>query len=205
MKKLPFKKAEFFASSLKKEEWPNHVKLNGSPIPEIALVGRSNVGKSSLLNHLLQTSKLAKVSSTPGKTQRINFFLIDEEAFLVDLPGYGYAQVSKSIKKEWSMHLEEYLNQRKTLKGVILLLDIRHLPTDEDHSFVAWALFKKIPLVFAFTKTDKVTKHECQLNIKNALKSLYDEETLSNFPIIPYSIKEPKCKNILIETINHLI
>lgn len=202
MKKLPFKKAAFFASSLKKEEWPKYLNKNGSTIPEIALVGRSNVGKSSLLNHLLQTSKLAKVSSTPGKTQRINFFLIDEEAFIVDLPGYGYAQVSKSIKKEWSLHLEEYLNQRNTLKGIILLLDIRHLPTDEDRSFVEWALFKKLPLIFAFTKTDKVKKHEGEVNIKNALNSLYDEETLSRFPIIPYSIKDPKCKNILIENIN---
>ena len=103
---LSFKKAQFVTSALKKDECPEMRDPQGNPLPEMAIVGRSNVGKSSLLNHIMHSKTLAKVSATPGKTQRLNYFLIDEKLLLVDLPGYGYAQVNKAIKRNWASHLE---------------------------------------------------------------------------------------------------
>src|ERR1051326_1001922 len=124
MKKIPFSRGQFAAAAFGEKSFPKMLSLQGSPLPEIVIVGRSNVGKSSLINHLLN-AKLAKTSSTPGKTQSINFYSIDGQAALVDLPGYGYAKVSKPIKEEWAGFIDHYLQNRKELKLILFLIDSR--------------------------------------------------------------------------------
>ena len=129
MKKILFKKGVFLTSALKTSELPE------TDMPEIAVVGRSNVGKSSLINHLLRSKTIVKVSSKPGKTQRINYFVIDNALMLVDLPGYGYAKTSKSIQEEWGVWIDRYLKERK-LKLILFLLDSRRELSDEDQQFL---------------------------------------------------------------------
>src|SRR3990167_7295283 len=123
MKPVPFSKAQFIASAFAEEQCPRLLDPSGNPMPEIALVGRSNVGKSSLINHLLRSPKLAKTSSIPGKTQSINFFSVDDRLALVDLPGYGYAKISKTIVQKWSSLIDSYLQKRSTLKALLFLID----------------------------------------------------------------------------------
>jgi GTP-binding protein len=202
MKKLVFKSARFLTSALKGDECPSLSGKDGTPLPEIAIVGRSNVGKSSLLNHLMQDKTLAKVSSTPGKTQRINYFLIDERLLLVDLPGYGYAKVKKAIKKDWAIHLENYLNTRPSLKLLLFLLDIRRTPNEDDIAFFQWALFRNLPTVLILTKADKLKKREQETQTKHILDLLSREKSLSGFPFVLYSVKDGGCKRQLIEVIN---
>ncbi len=124
--------------------------------PEIAFVGRSNVGKSSAINALLGHKGIARVSSTPGKTRLINFFKINRSFYFVDLPGYGYARVPKAIKASWVSFLEHYLMNRKQLRGVVLLLDARHPPTDLDLQMKVWLEHIEIPLLVVMTKADKI-------------------------------------------------
>ncbi len=200
MKKVPFKQATFITSALKTSELPEVKGHSGKPLDEIALVGRSNVGKSSLLNHLLQKKRLAKVSSTPGKTQRINYFLIDEALLLVDLPGYGFARVSQNVKKDWGKHIEEYLSKRTSLKALIFLLDIRRTPSEEDISLFHWASSRGIPLLIVFTKCDKLKKREIEIQEKRILELLG-----SNFSIVHYSIKDAHCRVNLIREIGNLL
>lgn len=192
MKKLPFKTAEFITSALRPEEYPK------DEFPEIAIVGRSNVGKSSLINHLLRTKLLAKVSSKPGKTQRINYFLIDETFFLVDLPGYGFAKVSKQDQEKWGEYLEKYLNIRP-IKALIFLIDSRRELTDDDLTFLEWAQYKQVPILVILTKSDKLNRNEQQ----KALSRL--KEGLSRFPPLLYSIKEGKCRESLIHMISQIL
>ncbi len=158
-------------------------------LPEIAIVGRSNVGKSSLINHLYNQKNLARVSSTPGKTQLLNFFNVDEKYILVDLPGYGYAKVSKQQKLKWGEDLDNYLKTRP-LKAILLLLDSRHPPTKEDYAFIEWAEHNQKNLILVFTKTDKV-------------KELNEEILgLKRFPSVNYTIKDGKCRKVLLGLIN---
>ncbi|MGI6144028.1 MAG: ribosome biogenesis GTP-binding protein YihA/YsxC [bacterium] len=127
-------------------------------LPEIAFVGRSNVGKSSLLNSLAQRKNLAKVSQTPGKTRLINFFRINNHCFFVDLPGYGFARVPKSVKEHWSKLLDHYLRNRKELVGVVQLVDLRHPPSAEDCQMFAWLQNYGIPVFVVGTKADKLPR-----------------------------------------------
>lgn len=127
-------------------------------LPEIAFSGRSNVGKSSLLNRLVRRKALARVSKTPGKTREINFFRVNQELVLVDLPGYGFARVSKERKAEWRPLIEGYLTDSAPLRGVVQLLDIRHEPTADDLQMVDFLAGLGAPTIFALTKTDKLTK-----------------------------------------------
>ncbi len=154
-----FAKAEFITSAATNSQYPSVVDEGGNPLPELAVVGRSNVGKSSLINHLTQNKKLARVSSTPGKTQLINFFNLDEELILVDLPGYGFAKVPKTIRDDWSALIQNYLENRNELKLILLLCDARHPPTKDDLLFVQWAKHYQKPLILLFTKTDKLNKN----------------------------------------------
>lgn len=199
---LSFKKAQFVTSALKKDECPEMRDPQGNPLPEMAIVGRSNVGKSSLLNHLMHSKTLAKVSATPGKTQRLNYFLIDEKLLLVDLPGYGYAKVNKAIKRNWASHLEGYLNNRKSLKLLLLLLDIRRIPNEDDLAFLEWANYRSLPTVLILTKNDKLNQRERKKQTDAILKYLEEEKSLSGLPLVHYSVKEGKCKYKLIDTIN---
>jgi GTP-binding protein len=146
------KSAEFVTSAVKPAHYPS------PEFPEVAFAGRSNVGKSSLINTLVRRKHLVKTSSTPGRTQLINFFLINGDLSLVDLPGYGYAKVPQSVKKQWGPMVETYLSRRPCLKAVVLLMDIRRTPRAEESQFMEWLHHYGIPFILVLTKTDKLSK-----------------------------------------------
>ncbi|BCG48956.1 GTP-binding protein EngB [Citrifermentans bremense] len=148
------KQTEFIKSATKPSHYPE-----GS-LPEIAFAGRSNVGKSSLVNVLVNRKNLVRTSSTPGRTQLINFFQVNDDFMLVDLPGYGYAKVPLAVKKEWRPMMETYLSKRRNLRGVVLILDIRRTPTEEDQQMLAWLRAFSVPPIIVITKCDKVSKNE---------------------------------------------
>ncbi len=169
------KQSEFIKSAVTEEQYPLDDKF------EIAFVGRSNVGKSSLINALTNRRKLAKTSSTPGRTRLINFFLINESFYLVDLPGYGYAKVSKKEREAWGKIIETYLRNRKQLKRVVLLVDSRHKPTEDDILMYEWIKYYQYDLVVVATKSDKLSKNELKKNInviRQTLKMDKDQELL---------------------------
>jgi GTP-binding protein len=152
-------------------------------LPEIAFAGRSNVGKSSLINRLLRRSKAARVSNTPGRTREINFFRINNQFVLVDLPGYGYARVSKDRKAEWKPMIEGYLRARATLRGIVQLLDIRHDPTNDDIQMLDFLVEVGVPTMIVMTKTDKLNKSQAATRIAAIVASLgLDEDQ-----VIPFS------------------
>lgn len=147
-------------------------------LPEFAFIGRSNVGKSSLLNMLVKRKALAKTSVKPGKTQTINHFLVNNAWYLVDLPGYGYASVSKTLKEGFGRMIEEYVTKRETLHCLFILIDSRLEPQKIDLSFIQWAGEKGIPLCLLFTKTDKLSHGQLQKNFsiyQRTLKQSWDE------------------------------
>lgn len=146
--------ANFEISAVKPEQYPS------STIPEIAFLGRSNVGKSSFINALLNRKNIARISSSPGKTRTINFFNIDDKLYFVDLPGYGYATVSKTEKASWGVMIEKYLKSRGQLRLVCLLVDIRHKPSADDKLMYDWILSSNIPHVIIMTKSDKITHRQ---------------------------------------------
>lgn len=148
--------------------------------PEFAFIGRSNVGKSSLINMLTGKKKLAKTSSTPGKTQLINHFIINEEWYLVDLPGYGYAKASKKSRSSWEKFIAEYLLHRESLMTTFVLIDARLEPQKIDLEFMNWCGEKGIPFSIIFTKTDKLSSSALQKNIAN-----YKKQILKQWEEIP--------------------
>jgi len=160
------KKAEYVISAVSPKQYP------AGNLPEIALVGRSNVGKSSLINKLVNRKNLAKTSSKPGKTRTMNFYLINDEFYFVDLPGYGYAQVSKEMKSAWGKMIETYLTKRANLKGVIQLIDFRHLPTADDLMMWEWLKYYSLPVIHVGTKLDKVPRSQWARKKKEIIQSL---------------------------------
>ena len=192
MKKIPFTRGEFAAAVFDVKGFPV------LSLPEIAIVGRSNVGKSTLINHLLN-AKLAKTSSIPGKTQSINFYKVDEQIALVDLPGYGYAKVSKPVKDHWAGLIDNYLEERKELKLILFLIDSRRDLTDEDRAFAEWAAFHKKQVLFIFTKSDKISAGEIQKRLQAA------SEELNSAIFLSYSIKHPHARMDLIKSINGIL
>lgn len=172
---------------------------HGKPLNEVAIVGRSNVGKSSLINHLLKQKSVARVSSKPGKTIALNFFNIDDALILVDLPGYGYAARSQMDQLSWSESIDTYFKKRKSLKLILLLVDSRRNLTEEDAQVIRWALGHQKELLLVFTKADTLTPRE-----KNRI-----EEKIASFqPTVTamyYSIKEGKSRDILISKINQYV
>ncbi|MDP7417865.1 MAG: ribosome biogenesis GTP-binding protein YihA/YsxC [Desulfobacterales bacterium] len=168
--------AHFVTSAVQSPQYPSGI------LPEIAFSGRSNVGKSSLINTLLNRKHLVKTSSTPGRTRLINFFEINASFLFVDLPGYGYAKVPISEKKKWRPMIETYLSTRKTLKGVILVLDIRRVPGQKEHQFIDWLCHFNIPKMLVITKSDKLSKPNRIKNRKSIAESLsVDENELTLF------------------------
>jgi len=149
---MKIKSAEFITSAVKPSQYPP------TGLPEIAFAGRSNVGKSSLINTLINRKRLVKTSSTPGRTQLINFFLVNKEFSFVDLPGYGYAKVPASVQKNWGPMIETYLTFRKTLKGVVLIMDLRRIPGKYETDIMDWLYHYDIPAVLVLTKADKLSK-----------------------------------------------
>lgn len=165
------KKSEFIISAVKKDQYP----IDGRN--EIAFVGRSNVGKSSIINALTNRRKLAKVSQTPGKTRLINFFLINDDFHLVDLPGYGYAKVSKTEKASWGKTIETYLTDREELKRVILLVDSRHKPTGDDILMYDWIKHFNYDCVVIATKSDKLSNNDLVKSRKLIKETLKLDDT----------------------------
>lgn len=189
--------AEITVSAVKKEQYPK------TELPEFAFAGRSNVGKSSLINKLLGRRSLARVSATPGKTVTINFYNIDNSIFLVDLPGYGYAKRSREDIEKWGSMIEDYLNGRKQLKKVILLVDSRHEPTTDDKMMLEWIRTSKSGgAVVIATKTDKLNKKELKENLKMIEKEL---ELSQNDLLIPFSTKNDEGKTMVWEMIESMI
>ncbi len=138
--------------------------LPESDYPEVAFAGRSNVGKSSLINKLINRKGLVKVSSKPGKTQSLNFFLVEDRYHLVDLPGYGYAKVPRDVQKHWQDLITEYLETRENLRCVVVIMDLRHGLKELDRDLSAWLKAKNIPLLPVYTKADKLSKNEQHRN-----------------------------------------
>lgn len=167
--------ADFILSAFDRRHWVTDVR------PEIAFLGRSNVGKSSLLNSLLLRKGLARTSNTPGRTQSINFFLINEKFYFSDLPGYGYARVSKSTRAEWGKLAEEYLSDREQLSLCIQLVDSRHAPTPLDIQLNEWLVFNQKPHLIVATKTDKLSRNDLTKSLAAA------EKALSGAKILTYS------------------
>jgi GTP-binding protein len=163
---MKIKKAEFTISNTDIEKCPK------PSMPEYAFIGRSNVGKSSLINMLTDRKSLAKISGKPGKTQLINHFLINEDWYLVDLPGYGYASVSKGQRLEFAKFIKKYLETRESLMCLFVLLDSRHKPQKIDLEFMQWLGEKGIPFVMCFTKQDKLSKTESAKNLAHYKKEM---------------------------------
>ena len=163
---MQIKSAEFVKSS------PNVKDCPTPNMPEYAFIGRSNVGKSSLINHLTGRRKLAKTSSTPGKTQLINHFVINDQWYLVDLPGYGWAQTSKTNKAAWKKMINSYLEERVNLACVFVLVDSRHEAQVIDLEFMQWLGEAEIPFSIVFTKIDKLRKNQVQSNITSYKKTM---------------------------------
>lgn len=152
--------AEFIISAVGPDQYPNDA------LPEIALAGRSNVGKSSLINRMINRKNLARTSSTPGKTQHMNYYRINEGMYFVDFPGYGYAKVSKTQRAVWGKMVEKYLSERETLKLVLLIVDLRHEPTSNDKMMFDWLKHYDLPLCVVATKADKIPKTRWPKHIK---------------------------------------
>lgn len=169
---MQIKSAQFIVSNTEVEKCPPEKR------PEFAFIGRSNVGKSSLINALCNQKKLAKTSSRPGKTQLINHFLINEQWYLVDLPGYGYAKVSKVQKKKFQSYIESYFRKRTQLLLTFVLLDIRHPAQPIDLEFIAWLGRHEIPFYLVFTKADKLSLNAIESNVvayQKVLKKDWEE------------------------------
>lgn len=171
---MEIKEARFVVSNTDVKKCPPPNK------PEYAFIGRSNVGKSSLINRLTNKKSLAKISGKPGKTRLINHYLINEEWYLVDLPGYGYAEVPKSERLKWEQFIKRYILQRENLYCLFVLIDSRHEPQKPDLDFMEWLGISQIPFTIIFTKTDKLKPEELEANLKK-----YEEKMFETWETMP--------------------
>eukprot|EP00274_Cyanoptyche_gloeocystis_P003473 CAMPEP_0196663374 /NCGR_PEP_ID=MMETSP1086-20130531/52613_1 /TAXON_ID=77921 /ORGANISM="Cyanoptyche gloeocystis , Strain SAG4.97" /LENGTH=297 /DNA_ID=CAMNT_0041999159 /DNA_START=174 /DNA_END=1062 /DNA_ORIENTATION=- len=187
VRKFLFADVEFVKSAVNAEDYPLIKDSKGRTMPEVAIAGRSNVGKSSMINHLVKRKSLARTSSTPGATRHINFYSSKNELVLVDLPGYGFASVSSAEKESWGEMCERYLASREPLKAMLLLVDVRRDPTPDDMQLRDWAMqvFEK-PCVLVLTKCDQVPPSRLQSQTESVLRA-YGWEAL---PFVNYSIKD---------------
>lgn len=158
--------SDIVISAVKPEQYPN------TPIPEFALAGRSNVGKSSFINKLINRKNLARTSSKPGKTQTLNFYIINEAMHFVDVPGYGYAKVSKSERDAWGRMIETYFTSREQLRAAILVVDLRHPPTKDDIAMYEFLKHYDLPRIVIATKADKIPKGKWQKHLKITRQTL---------------------------------
>ncbi|HBA64093.1 MAG TPA: YihA family ribosome biogenesis GTP-binding protein [Lachnospiraceae bacterium] len=173
-------------------------KLPDNQLPEIAFAGKSNVGKSSLINAMLNRKSLARVSATPGKTQTINFYNINEQMYLVDLPGYGYAKVSEQEKARWGKLIERYLHGSKKLKAVFLLVDIRHTPSANDKMMYEWIVDQGYYPIIIATKLDKIKRSQVAKNVKAIKEGL---ALVPGTEVIPFSSETKQGRDELWELI----
>lgn len=192
---MKIKSASFIATAVRPSQYPS------PELPEIAFAGRSNVGKSALINQLLNRKKLVKTSATPGRTQCINFFLVNNAFYFVDLPGYGYAKVPANIQKRWGPMVEQYLKRRDSLKSVILILDIRRVPTKEDLQLLSWLHHYNIPAPVVLTKADKLTKNKQYQQTKEIAQEL----ACTTEELVVFSSKSGQGKDLLWRRIKSLL
>ena len=174
-------------------------KLPENTLPEFAFAGKSNVGKSSLINALMNRKAYARTSSQPGKTQTINFYKVNREMYLVDLPGYGYARVSQSEKEKWGKMIERYLHTSRNLKAVFLLIDIRHAPSANDCQMYEWILHNGFRPIIIATKLDKLKRSQVQKNLKILREGLRLEKDVT---VIPFSAETKQGREEIWELID---
>ncbi|ELV0634746.1 YihA family ribosome biogenesis GTP-binding protein [Listeria monocytogenes] len=157
---------ELIISAVRPEEYPE------TDLPEYALAGRSNVGKSSFINTMIRRKSMARISQKPGKTQTLNFYKIEEALFFVDVPGYGFAKVSKTEREKWGVMIETYITSREQLRGVIQIVDLRHKPTEDDRMMYEFLKYYDIPVIVVATKADKIPRSKWQKNAKIVRETL---------------------------------
>ena len=189
------KSAEFVKSAVTPETYPK------PDLPEIAFAGRSNVGKSSLINVLVNRKRLVKTSATPGRTQLLNFFRINDHICFVDLPGYGYAKVPEAVRRRWGPMVEDYLAKRRCLKGVVLILDVRRTPKREEIDLLQWLADRRIPSAIVLTKSDKLSKQRRQQQRRIAAETL----ALPGSDLLLFSAKTRAGRNELWARIRKLV
>jgi len=194
--RLVIRNVEFIGGMSEKRGWRPE-----SSLPEIAFAGRSNVGKSSLLNALVRRKSFARVSRTPGRTREINFFRVNNAFVLVDLPGYGYARISKEQKAEWKPLIEAYLRRTSQLRGIVLLLDIRREPSDDDRAMLNFLAELEVPTIVALTKTDKLSK----LAARERVAEISGALSLESDQVIPFSVNSGEGRVELLEAITDLV
>ena len=176
--------------------------LPDTELPEVAFAGKSNVGKSSLINALMNRKALARTSASPGKTQTINFYNINDAMYLVDLPGYGYAKVSQSVKEQWGKLIERYLQKSKQLKAVFLLIDIRHDPSANDKMMYDWIVHNGYQPIIIATKVDKLKRSQVQKHVKALKQGL---ELLAGTQVIPFSAETNQGREEIWEIMDELL
>lgn len=179
---MEFKKANFVTGAPSLDVCPD------PHFPEICFAGRSNVGKSSLINEIVDHSGLARTSNVPGKTQEMNYYLVDDKVFFVDLPGFGYAQVSKKERERWGRDIRDYLLHRSTLRLVIHLVDIRHEPSDLDEQFFYWLGSNRLQFIVVLAKADKISHNKRQQS-KARVRRIMDEMNIE-VPMVISSVKD---------------
>ena len=177
-------------------------KIPDNLLPEIAFAGKSNVGKSSFINGLVNRKALARTSSSPGKTQTINFYNVNRELYFVDLPGYGYASVSKEVKAKWGKMIENYLHKSPMLKAVFLLIDIRHEPSANDVNMYEWILANGFEPIIIATKLDKIKRNQIQKNLKIIRTGL---NVVEGTKIFPFSAQTKQGKDEILNFIENII
>ena len=188
---MNFQNVEFLISAAAPKDFP------GNRLPEIAFAGKSNVGKSSVINRILQRKNMAKVGDKPGKTIHINYFLLDKTCYLVDLPGYGFAKVSQSEKDRWGKLMEDYFASNRIHLGV-LIVDYRHPPTNNDITMAKWFLDSRCPFVVVANKKDKLKKSELAPNLEVIRRDL---ELPDDCPVIPFSAEKGDGRDELVKQI----
>ena len=186
---------DFIKSAVKPADYPPAL------LPEVVFAGRSNVGKSSLINTLVNRKRIARTSSTPGRTQLINFFDVNGSLVFVDIPGYGYAKVPKKVRDQWAPMIETYLSTRKTLKGLILIMDIRRNPGDMESNFVAWLTDRQVPTILVLTKADKLSRSK-QMDRQRLAAKVFPE---AGTDIILFSAKTRMGRDRLWNAIDSLV
>jgi GTP-binding protein len=196
MKKFQFKNASFIKSASTFKGCPKI----GDASAEVAVCGRSNVGKSSLLNDLFQVKGLVKTSQVPGKTRLLNFFQTVDRVIFCDLPGYGYAKISKKEQSTFAPMIEEYLEKREELDALLLLLDIRRLPSKEDLSFLSWIEAFEKPLLIVFTKIDKLSKNQIHAQVKKNFEAIGFKA-----PHVLYSATKKIGRDHLVKSLNEIL
>ncbi|WP_368503627.1 ribosome biogenesis GTP-binding protein YihA/YsxC [Alkalihalophilus sp. As8PL] len=186
-------KAELFTVAVKPEQYPN------TPLPEIALAGRSNVGKSSFINKMINRKSLARTSQRPGKTQTLNFYAINEQLHFVDVPGYGFAKVSKKERDSWGEMIETFIQTREQLRAIVQLIDVRHKPSQEDKLMYKWLKHFDMPVILVATKCDKIPKGKWQKHLKVISQELekHEDDPLLLFSSETGHGKEQAWKTIL--------